>query len=104
MTRTITAEAFKDIDSNTIVLDVRREDDYTTSSDIIPGATWKDPGKAEEWIGSIDTDKSVVIYCVRGGGVSNSVLDSMHAIGINAQFIEGGIEGLKEAGGVVKAK
>jgi rhodanese-related sulfurtransferase len=104
MTRTITAEAFKDIDSNTIVLDIRREDDYTTSSDTIPGAIWKDPSKTEEWIGSIDTDKSVVIYCVRGGGVSNSVLDSMYAAGINAQFIEGGIEGLKEAGGVVEAK
>jgi tRNA 2-selenouridine synthase SelU len=46
----------------------------------------------------------VVIYCIRGGGVSNSVLDSLHASGINAQFIEGGIEGLKEVGGVVETK
>ena len=105
MTRTITPEALKGINTdNTIILDIRREDDYTSSNDIIPGATWKDPSRVAEWIDSIATDKLVVIYCVRGGGVSNSVLDSLHAGGINAQFIEGGIEGLKEVGGVVEVK
>jgi len=45
-----------------------------------------------------------VLYCVRGGSVSNSVLDNLRAKQINARFIEGGIVAWKEAGGTVVAK
>ena len=44
-------------------------------------------------------DRDVVIYCVRGGSVSNSVLDRLQAAGIRARYIEGGLEGWKAAGG-----
>lgn len=40
-----------------------------------------------------------MLYCVRGGSVSNSVVDALQAKGLNACFIEGGIEGWKAAGG-----
>lgn len=105
MERTIKPEAFIAAnDELMVVLDIRRDSDYESSGDIVPGATWKDPTKIDDWIGSVPKDQSVVIYCVRGGGVSNSVLDRLQADGINAQFIEGGIEGLKEAGGSVESK
>jgi rhodanese-related sulfurtransferase len=48
--------------------------------------------------------QDVVIYCVRGGSVSNSVVDSLQAAGIKARFIEGGIEAWKAAGGKVTSK
>jgi rhodanese-related sulfurtransferase len=41
---------------------------------------------------------------VRGGSVSNGVVDALHAEGLNACFIEGGIEGWKAAGGKVEPK
>jgi len=41
---------------------------------------------------------------VRGGGVSNSVLDRLIADGINARYIEGGVEAYKEAGGMIHKK
>ncbi len=105
MERTIKPEAFiTATDESMMVLDIRRDSDYETSGEVVPGSTWKDPTKIDDWIDSVPKDASVVIYCVRGGGVSNSVLDRLQADGINARFIEGGIEALKEAGGTVEQK
>jgi hypothetical protein len=68
MERTIKPDVF--ISSNnvsTVVLDVRRDNDYNASGDIVPGAQWKDPTKIDDWITSAPKDKQAVIYCVRGG-------------------------------------
>jgi len=102
--RIIKSEEFMVTDYSTIVLDVRRANDYETSNDIIPDAIWKDPTKIDEWIDSIPKDKEVVIFCVHGGSVSDSVVDRLRAGGIKARLIEGGIEGLKEEGGLVVKK
>ena len=104
MQRTIKPEDFKVIIDSAMVLDVRRKTDIEASSDTVPGASWKDPEQIDQWIGSLPKNDDVVIYCVRGGGVSNSVVDRLHAEGINARFIEGGIEGYKAAGGKVAPK
>jgi len=105
MLRSIKPEEFKTIkDEAAALLDIRRDNDYEASEEIVPGAIWKDPSKIDEWIASVPKEGQVVIYCVRGGGVSNSVVDRLQDDGINAQFIEGGIEGLKSAGGVVDQK
>jgi rhodanese-related sulfurtransferase len=102
MERTIKPENLNPDDA--LVLDVRREADYTASNEAIPGAFWKDPEKIDAWIGALPKTQDVVIYCVRGGSVSNSVVDRLHAEGIKARFIEGGIEGYKTAGGKVASK
>jgi len=105
MLRSIKPEEFMTIkDETALVLDIRRDSDFDVSEDIVPGAIWRDPAKIDEWIASVPKESQVVIYCVRGGGVSNSVVDRLQADGIDAQFIEGGIEGLKGAGGVVDRK
>ncbi len=89
----------------TLVFDVRREADYAASGEIIPGAMWKNPDKIDAWIGAIPRTLDVVIYCVRGGSVSNSVVDRLHAEGVvKARFIEGGIEAWKAAGGKIAVK
>ena len=104
MERTIKPEYFKTIADSTMVLDVRRKADIQASTDAVPGAVWKDPEHIDQWIGAVPKNHQVVIYCVRGGGVSNSVVDRLHADGVNARFIEGGIEGYKAAGGRVTQK
>lgn len=104
MERTIKSEEFKTIAEQATVLDVRRRADLDASNETIPGASWKDPEQIDQWIGAVPKKDDVVIYCVRGGGVSNSVVDRLHAAGVNARFIEGGIEGYKAAGGKVTAK
>jgi rhodanese-related sulfurtransferase len=86
------------------VLDVRREADYAASNETIPGAFWKNPEKIDAWIGALPKTQDVVIYCVRGGEVSNNVVDRLQAEGIKARFIEGGIEAYKAAGGKLAKK
>jgi len=82
-----------------LVLDVRRESDYAASSETLPGAFWKNPERIDEWITALTKTQDVVIYCARGGSVSNSVVDRLQAEGIQARYVEGGIEGWKAAGG-----
>ncbi len=88
----------------TLVFDVRREADYAASDEIIPGAMWKNPDKIDAWIGALPRTMDVVIYCVRGGSVSNSVVDRLQAAGVKARYIEGGLEAYKAAGGKVAKK
>jgi rhodanese-related sulfurtransferase len=88
----------------TLVFDVRREADFAASSEIIPGAMWKNPDKIDAWIGAVPLTLDVVIYCVRGGSVSNSVVDRLQAAGVKARYIEGGIEAWKAAGGKLVRK
>ena len=88
----------------TLVFDVRREADYAASKETIPGAMWKNPDKIDAWIGALPLTLDVVVYCVRGGSVSNSVVDRLQAAGVKARYIEGGIEAWKAAGGKVVAK
>jgi len=88
----------------TLVFDVRREADYAASNETIPGALWKNPDKIDAWIGAVPRTLDVVVYCVRGGAVSNSVVDRLQAAGVKARFIEGGFEAWKAAGGKVAAK
>lgn len=86
------------------LIDVRRAADRDASTERIPSATWHDPETIDEWAGNLPKDNEIVLYCVRGGSVSNSVVDALQAKGFNARYIEGGIEGWKTAGGEVVAK
>ena len=102
MERTIKPEDLKP--DNALVLDVRREGDYSASSDVIPGSLWKNPERIDEWITALPKTQEVVIYCARGGSVSNSMVNRMQVEGIQARYVEGGIEGWKAAGGKVEGK
>jgi len=104
MERTIPPAQLQTEFADKLILDVRRKADLDASSEAVPGATWHDPEKIAAWVNSLPRDKHIVIYCVRGGSVSNGVVDALHAEGLNACFIEGGIEAWKAAGGKVAGK
>ena len=106
MSRTINPQEFKSLvgSKDVTVLDVRRKEDYATDNSVIPGSTWFDPANIDNWCSTLPKDKEVVLYCVRGGGVSNAVVDTLQAKGHKARFIEGGITAWKDAGGTVKQK
>lgn len=104
MERTIKPEDFTAIASTVMVLDVRRKEDRDASSEAIDGAIWKDPTQIEQWVGAVPREHPVILYCVRGGSVSNSVVDRLLADGVQTRFIIGGIEGWKAAGGKVVPK
>jgi len=104
MERTIKAQDLKSVLGTVTLIDVRRKVDLDADTSTLAGATWHDPEQIESWSATLAQDKEVVLYCVRGGSVSNSVLDNLRGKGITARFIEGGIVGWKEAGGEVVAK
>ena len=104
MDRTISPDTLKTELAGKFILDVRSVDDLAASGEQLAGATWKDPTQIAAWADSLPKDRDIVLYCVRGGGVSNSVVDALQAKGLKARFIEGGIEGWKAAGGEVAKK
>lgn len=107
MNRSISPEDLKQLlylRKNVLVLDVRRKSDYQTDSQKISGAAWLDPDKLTLWSTALPLDRDIIIYCVRGGSVSNLVVDQLQAKGVKARFIEGGIEAWKQAGGETVVK
>lgn len=104
MERTISPGALKGVLNEVVILDVRRQVDYATFGDVMLRSVWRNPEGIDTWLGELPTDRDVVIYCVHGGSVSNSIVDRLRAAGVRARYIEGGIEGWKAAGGVVTAK
>lgn len=106
MSRTIKPMEFKALQGNNKIrlIDVRRKEDYAADNSVIPGSTWFDPANIDNWCSTLPTDEEVVLYCVRGGAVSNSVVDTLQTKGVKARYIEGGISAWKEAGGKTEPK
>jgi len=107
MERTIKTEELKEqiaSGKDIMLLDVRRKSDYDADKDTLPNATWHDPEKVDGWSRELARGKEVVIYCARGGSVSNKVLDQLLDKKIPARYIEGGIAAWKEANGEIKEK
>ncbi|MCU0836185.1 MAG: rhodanese-like domain-containing protein [Chromatiaceae bacterium] len=102
MEPTITPDALRDRlagETPPVLLDVRRADDRAKDPLAIPGAAWHDPSTIATWASTLDPGREVVLYCARGGSVSNSVLDALLAQGLKARYIEGGLEAWKAADG-----
>lgn len=91
MSRSITPAELKQL-NGVILVDVRREDDFLSGPPMIDGALRRLPEAVESWADELPKDRDVVIYCARGGSVSNNVLDVLLGKNISARFIEGGIE------------
>ncbi len=100
--RTITPGELRERSAEFTVIDVRRTADYDGTA--ILNAEWQDPEKVDEWAASLPAGKEIVLYCARGGSVSNKVLDSLLSANVAARYIEGGIDGWKRSGGPVARK
>jgi len=101
MERTINPDTLKNELAGKLILDVRRAADRDAAPEHLPGAQCKNPEQLAEWANSLPQDQDIVLYCARGGSVSNSVVDALQGRGFKARYIEGGIEGWKAAGGEV---
>ncbi len=95
MERTIKPKELKDL-KDFVILDVRRESDFISGPPMVDGALRKQPEAVNGWADELPRDRDVVVYCARGGSVSNAVLDTLLERGIKARYVEGGIEALKK--------
>jgi Fe-Mn family superoxide dismutase len=87
-----------------VVLDVRRAGVYEQASTMMPGAVWRDPAKVGEWAAELPADKDVIVYCIYGHEVGRSTAMQLHARGVNARFLAGGLDEWQKAGNTVVAK
>lgn len=79
-----------------LLLDVRRTEDRDKGGPGLPGAQWRDPAQLETWAKDIPAGSEVALFCVRGGGVSQSVQAALELRGVTARYIEGGIAAWNE--------
>jgi rhodanese-related sulfurtransferase len=101
MALSITPEEFKallDSDRQPAVYDVRRKADFEAAPQKIAGAARLDPEMADEWIDDIPKDRPVVVYCVKGGSVSQSIADRLQQNHSDVKFLHGGIKAWTESG------
>lgn len=87
-----------------VVLDVRRAGMFEQADALIPGATWSDPATVADWAGALPSDRDVVVYCVYGHEVGRATALRLRAAGLNARFLQGGIDGWKKAGRPLEPK
>lgn len=87
-----------------LVVDVRREAAFQASAEMLGGALRRDPEQLHAWVKSLPTAQNVVVYCVHGHEVSQRAAAALGQAGIPARYLEGGLEGWKEAQGALDRK
>jgi Fe-Mn family superoxide dismutase len=81
------------------IVDARQRDHMSRHSDLMAGATWRDPDRVEEWIGELTPDKPVAVYCFYGFDVGRNVTKTLIERGLDARFVRGGVSAWYAAGG-----
>ncbi|MEW6348199.1 MAG: thiosulfate sulfurtransferase GlpE [Thermodesulfobacteriota bacterium] len=101
MAQSITPKELKALlqgDRETVLLDVRRKSDCDAMPEMIVGAAHRDPEKVDEWMDEIPKEVPVVVYCVKGGSVSQATTEKLLRDNPDVRFLEGGIKGWIETG------
>ena len=81
-----------------LLIDVRKNEAFAVSTVTLPGALRRDPLQVEAWAATLPTAGSVLVYCVHGHEVSQGVQRFLQKQGINAKYLQGGIEAWRAAG------
>lgn len=79
---------------NVTLLDVRRKEDFDKAPQTIAKAEWKNPAEIDQWLPTLPLDQEVIVYCVRGCSVSQSVQQRLSEHGFNARYVSGGLEAM----------
>jgi rhodanese-related sulfurtransferase len=81
-----------------LIVDVRRESVFLAATDILTGAVRRDPETVVSWAGELPPAERIVVYCVAGHEVSRDAAQALRDRGVPAQFVEGGLNALRNAG------
>jgi rhodanese-related sulfurtransferase len=87
-----------------LVLDVRRAEALAQDDALVAGAAWRDPFDVAAWARFLPRHRSVVVYCVHGHEISRNTAQALRAAGIDASYLEGGIEAWRAAKGPTTRK
>jgi len=87
-----------------LLIDVRRETVFQSAPDLISGALRHDPATVSDWAATLPAAQLIVVYCVHGHEVSQNAAKALRERGLQAQYLEGGLEAWRAAGGAVAAR
>lgn len=87
-----------------LLIDVRRTPTYLAAPTMAAGAIRRDPEHISTWSTALPADASVVVYCAHGHAVSRDAARALRARGIDARFLDRGIDGWCAAGGALQPK
>ncbi len=85
-------------DRQPVLIDVRRKADFDVSPKRIGYAQWRNPEEVDRWSQEIPEDREVIVYCVKGGSVSQSIAGRLRERLPNVKFLQGGIKAWTELG------
>lgn len=91
-------------DQPPLVIDVRREERFRDAADLVRGALRRDPLRVADWGRTLPAAAEIVVYCVHGHEVSQVAAAALQAAGLDARYLEGGIERWRAEGGAFAAK
>jgi rhodanese-related sulfurtransferase len=75
-----------------VLIDVRRRDAFESAAEMACGALRRDPESVDTWASTLPSASTVVVYCIHGHQVSQSVAAALRERGIDAYYLEGGLE------------
>ena len=85
-------------ESAPIIVDVRREADFAGADTLVADAFHRSPDHVEQWRTDLPSGRQVVTYCIHGREVSQGVAAALRLMGVEANFLEGGIADWTEQG------
>lgn len=91
-------------DAAPLLIDVRREAVFQSAPDLIAGAVRHDPATVSDWAVTLPAAQLIVVYCVHGHEVSQNAARALRERGLQAQFLEGGLEAWRAAGGAITGR
>jgi rhodanese-related sulfurtransferase len=74
------------------LVDVRRQAAFEQDPSLIPSALRRLPDAVDSWADALEPWRPVVVYCVRGHEVSQNAATALRSRGLDARFVEGGLE------------
>jgi rhodanese-related sulfurtransferase len=80
------------------IIDVRREAAFARDTQVIPGALKRPPEAVDDWAGTLEPWRPVVVYCAPGHEVGVHVVEALRARGADARALAGGLDGWRAAG------
>jgi rhodanese-related sulfurtransferase len=80
------------------IVDVRRREVYDSAPGLLPGAVWRDPAQAAQWMAECDRAQPIVFTCKAGHELSQTSAAQLRAQGHEARVLQGGYAGWSEAG------
>jgi rhodanese-related sulfurtransferase len=81
-----------------LVIDVRRREAFESAPDLIASATWRDPFAVADWAKYLPRHRAIAVYCVHGHEISQHAAAALRSAGLDAVYLESGIESWKAAG------